>query len=107
MVLVVFLWFSLFWLLLVGPPGAPPAIRFLCFSVVLVVFAVAGNVPRGTHYHQTIVLLPVFGGFDGFGFFFVVLMLLVVAGRASWGTPCHFGGFGGFGFCFRGFACCW
>jgi hypothetical protein len=45
--------------------------------VVLVVLAVAGNAPRGTHYHQTIVLLPVFGGFGGFGCF-----------------CCGFGGFG-------------
>jgi hypothetical protein len=35
-----------------------------------------------------------------FWLFFVVLMVLVVAGRAPWGTPCHqilvvFDGFGG------------
>jgi hypothetical protein len=46
----------------------------------------------------------VFDGFGGFGCFLVVFVVLVVAGRAPWGTPYHqilmfFGGFGGSGRC--------
>ena len=72
------------------PSGAPASIRpsvYCCFFVVFVFLAVL----------------------------FFILLVLAVAGKAPWGTPCHqilvvFDGFGGFWlFCsaVRGFSCCW
>jgi hypothetical protein len=98
---------------------------FGCFLVVFVVLVVAGRAPWGTPYHQILMFFGGFGGsgrcwwgpneahpchqnlmvFDGFGCFFVVLLLLAVAGAAPGGTPYHqilmvFDGLGGA-------SCCW
>ena len=102
---------------------------FGCLLVVLVALAVAGKAPGGSLCHHILMVFGGFGGFvcffNGFGgfgrcwqgplehplpsdhqfliwLFLVVLVVLAVAGRASWGTPYHhililFGGFGGFG----------
>jgi hypothetical protein len=84
------------------------------FLVVLVAAVVAGKAPPPLPSDH--LFFAVFLWFLCFWqFCFFILVVLAVAGKAPWGTPCHqilvvFDGFGGFWlFCAadRGFSCCW